>query len=126
MTAWPDGIPARTGSVCRRDGADRRLWPLLAAAELGTGNLVVGQADSAGQTGVWGSGGDPVVDVPRDKLAQLLMVGVRGGDDAQAVVATNHVGGIFIGSWTDLSMLTNGMVKNLSRQHGTAGGGQRR
>ena len=50
----------------------------------------------------------------RDKLAQLLMVGVRGGDDAQAVVANNHVGGIFIGSWTDLSMLTNGMVKNLS------------
>jgi beta-N-acetylhexosaminidase len=30
------------------------------------------------------------------------------------VVANNHVGGIFIGSWTDLSMLTNGMVKNLS------------
>jgi beta-N-acetylhexosaminidase len=42
------------------------------------------------------------------------MVGVRSGDDAQAVVANNHVGGIFIGSWTDLSMLTNGMVKNLS------------
>jgi beta-N-acetylhexosaminidase len=50
----------------------------------------------------------------RDKLAQLLMVGVHGGDDAQAVVTNNHVGGIFIGSWTDLSMLTNGMVKNLS------------
>jgi len=50
----------------------------------------------------------------RDKLAQLLMVGVRSGDDAQAVVANNHVGGIFIGGWTDLSMLTNGMVKNLS------------
>jgi beta-glucosidase-like glycosyl hydrolase/serine/threonine protein kinase len=50
----------------------------------------------------------------RDKLAQLLMVGVRSGDDAQAVVANNHVGGIFVGSWTDLSMLTNGMVKNLS------------
>jgi beta-N-acetylhexosaminidase len=30
------------------------------------------------------------------------------------VVTNNHVGGIFIGSWTDLSMLTNGMVKNLS------------
>ena len=50
----------------------------------------------------------------RDKLAQLLMVGVHGGDDAEAVVTNNHVGGIFIGSWTDLSMLTNGMVKNLS------------
>src|SRR3984957_4538370 len=50
----------------------------------------------------------------RDKLAQLLMVGVRSGDDAQAVVANNHVGGIFVGSWTDLSMLSNGMVKKLS------------
>jgi beta-N-acetylhexosaminidase len=62
--------------------------------------------------------GDPAAILssmsPRDKLAQLLMVGVRSGDDAQAVVANNHVGGIFIGSWTDLSMLTNGMVKNLS------------
>ena len=46
----------------------------------------------------------------RDKLAQLLMVGVRNGDDAKAVVADHHVGGIFIGSWTDLSMLINGTV----------------
>jgi beta-N-acetylhexosaminidase len=51
---------------------------------------------------------------PPDKLAQLLMVGVRNGDDAKAVVADYHVGGIFIGSWTDLSMLTNGTVKTLS------------
>ena len=50
----------------------------------------------------------------RDKLAQLLMVGVRNGDDAKAVVTDHHVGGIFVGSWTDLSMLTNGTVKNLS------------
>jgi beta-N-acetylhexosaminidase len=49
-----------------------------------------------------------------DKLAQLLMVGVRNGEDAKDVVANHHVGGIFIGSWTDLSMLTNGLVKNLA------------
>jgi len=41
----------------------------------------------------------------RDKLAQLLMVGVTGSDDARAVVANTHVGGIMIGSWTDLTML---------------------
>ncbi len=41
----------------------------------------------------------------RDKLAQLLMVGVTGTDDARAVVAMDHVGGIMIGSWTDLTML---------------------
>ncbi len=42
---------------------------------------------------------------PRDKLAQLLMVGVTGADDARAVVDNDHVGGIMIGSWTDLSMM---------------------
>jgi beta-N-acetylhexosaminidase len=41
----------------------------------------------------------------RDKLAQLLMVGVTGADDARAVVENQHVGGIMIGSWTDLSMM---------------------
>ncbi|TPG29589.1 glycoside hydrolase family 3 N-terminal domain-containing protein [Mycolicibacterium hodleri] len=41
----------------------------------------------------------------RDKLAQLLMVGVTGADDARAVVAKDHVGGIMIGSWTDLTMM---------------------
>lgn len=41
----------------------------------------------------------------RDKLAQLLMVGVTGADDARAVVAGSHVGGIMVGSWTDLTML---------------------
>ena len=44
----------------------------------------------------------------RDKLAQLLMVGVTGEADARAVVATQHVGGLFIGSWTDLTMLKTG------------------
>ena len=53
--------------------------------------------------------GDPVALAAglsrRDKLAQLLMVGVTGAEDARAVVGNYHVGGIFIGSWTDLSML---------------------
>jgi beta-N-acetylhexosaminidase len=40
----------------------------------------------------------------RDKLAQLLMVGVKNADDARAVVNGNHIGGIFIGSWTDLGI----------------------
>ncbi|HEY0226671.1 MAG TPA: glycoside hydrolase family 3 N-terminal domain-containing protein [Mycobacterium sp.] len=40
----------------------------------------------------------------RDKLAQLLMVGVKTADDARGVVNGYHVGGIFIGSWTDLSI----------------------
>jgi beta-N-acetylhexosaminidase len=58
--------------------------------------------------------GDPAAIPTRDKLAQLLMVGVRDGDDAKAVVTSYHVGGIFIGSWTDLSMLGPNLVKDLS------------
>jgi beta-N-acetylhexosaminidase len=50
----------------------------------------------------------------RDKLAQLLMVGVQGGADARAVVSNYRVGGIMIGSWTDLSMLTDGTVNDIS------------
>ena len=41
----------------------------------------------------------------REKLAQLLMVGVSNAGDARAVVDTHHVGGIMIGSWTDLSIM---------------------
>jgi len=41
----------------------------------------------------------------RRKLAQLLVVGVTGAADAQAVVRDQQIGGIFVGSWTDMSML---------------------
>jgi beta-N-acetylhexosaminidase len=54
----------------------------------------------------------------RDKLAQLLIVGVTGADDARAVVANHHVGGIMIGSWTDLSMLTDGSLAGISSSAG--------
>jgi beta-N-acetylhexosaminidase len=50
----------------------------------------------------------------RDKLAQLLMVGVTGAADARAVVDSHHVGGIFIGSWTDLSMLSDGSLAHIA------------
>ena len=49
----------------------------------------------------------------RDKLAQLLMVGVSNGADARAVVSDHRVGGIFIGSWTDKSMLTDGTLDEI-------------
>ncbi|MBY8859067.1 glycoside hydrolase family 3 protein [Nocardia sp. CA2R105] len=43
----------------------------------------------------------------RQKLAQLLTVGVTGTADAENVVRTSQVGGIFIGSWTDQAMLAD-------------------
>ena len=55
---------------------------------------------------------------PRDKLAQLLMVGVTGADDARAVVANHHVGGIFIGSWADLTMLNDGSLRTIAASTG--------
>ena len=58
----------------------------------------------------------------RDKLAQLLMVGIRNGVDARAVVGTYHVGGIMVGSWTDLSMLS-GRHRRRYREHGPAAAG---
>ena len=54
----------------------------------------------------------------RDKLAQLLMVGVTGAADARAVVDTHHVGGIMIGSWTDLSMLSDGPLADIAASAG--------
>jgi beta-N-acetylhexosaminidase len=51
-------------------------------------------------------------------LAQLLMVGVKDAADARAVVADHHVGGIFIGGWTDLSMLTDGSLTEIARTGG--------
>jgi beta-N-acetylhexosaminidase len=66
-----------------------------------------------------GDGGELLAQMSlRDKLAQLLMVGVTGAADARDVVARQHVGGIFIGGWTDLSMLTDGSLAAIA---GSAG-----
>ncbi|MBY4127285.1 glycoside hydrolase family 3 protein [Rhodococcus fascians] len=43
----------------------------------------------------------------RQRLAQLLTVGVSGTQDAVQIMSTEQVGGIFVGSWTDESMLGN-------------------
>ena len=50
----------------------------------------------------------------RDKLAQLLMVGVNDAADARSVVDTHHVGGIMVGSWTDLSMVSDGSLIDIA------------
>ncbi|OMC12308.1 glycoside hydrolase family 3 N-terminal domain-containing protein [Mycobacterium sp. SP-6446] len=56
--------------------------------------------------------GDPTAALStRDKLAQLLMVGVRNADEARTVVNNSHVGGIIIGGWTDLSIFQGGLAE---------------
>ncbi len=52
------------------------------------------------------------------QIAQLLMVGVRDADDARSVISDDHVGGIFIGSKTNLSMLTDGSLADIARKAG--------
>ncbi|MFI9507004.1 glycoside hydrolase family 3 N-terminal domain-containing protein [Nocardia sp. NPDC052566] len=42
----------------------------------------------------------------RQKLAQLLTVGVTGTADAANIVKTEQVGGVFIGGWTDRAIFT--------------------
>ncbi|OBB59524.1 beta-glucosidase [Mycobacterium sp. 852013-51886_SCH5428379] len=50
----------------------------------------------------------------RDKLAQLLMVGVSDAADARAVADAHRVGGIMIASWTDKSMLSDGSLAEIA------------
>lgn len=52
----------------------------------------------------------------RQKLAQLLNVGVTGADDARAAVQSEQIGGIFIGSWTDPAMLAERQVQGVAAQ----------
>ena len=52
----------------------------------------------------------------RDKLAQLLVVGVTGAADARQIVERENLGGVFVGSWSDLGMLTDGSLRKLSKQ----------
>src|SRR6202035_4939561 len=54
-------------------------------------------------------------------LAQLLMVGVNSAADTRQVVAGEQVGGIFITSWTDLTMLRDGELAAIARSAGPLG-----
>ncbi|MEY1673551.1 glycoside hydrolase family 3 N-terminal domain-containing protein [Gordonia sp. ABKF26] len=51
----------------------------------------------------------------RQKLAQLIVVGVTGASDAQQIVENEEIGGIFVGSWTDKSILTSGAAARISQ-----------
>ena len=50
----------------------------------------------------------------RQRLAQLLTVGVTGTADAVDIMQREQVGGIFIGSWTDSTTLANGEVPQIN------------
>lgn len=52
----------------------------------------------------------------REKLAQLLTVGITGSADASNVVSSEQVGGIFVGSWTDPSLLDKSALDAVKSQ----------
>jgi beta-N-acetylhexosaminidase len=80
-----------------------------------TASMGIGQAPAAPPPAAPACGDAAVTALStRDKLAQLLMVGVTGADDARAVVQNQHVGGIMIGGWTDLGMLSDGTLPSIS------------
>lgn len=51
----------------------------------------------------------------RQKLAQRLVVGVTGAADARQVVQKERIGGIFVGSWTDMTILSGGSAAAISK-----------
>jgi beta-N-acetylhexosaminidase len=51
----------------------------------------------------------------RQKLAQLLTVGVKDTADALNVVRTEQVGGIFVGSWTAPALLANKQIDQVKQ-----------
>lgn len=140
--------PADEGSRPRTGGRQGfRSWPRGAIVAVGlfavavvVGGVIVGlrlgrtehTASAPASAPAPGRGVAPASPVPpgcdissllasmpvRDKLAQLLMVGVTDAADARAVVANQHVGGIFIASWTDLSMLNDGSLAEIAKSAG--------
>ncbi|MGO9350186.1 MAG: glycoside hydrolase family 3 N-terminal domain-containing protein [Mycobacterium sp.] len=113
-------MPARARPRRSRLRAAAVAGTILAVALVGAGVLVgiqLGRTRHSVPSPTAGCGDPaslPASMSTRDKLAQLLMVGVTGAADARAVVASQHVGGIFIGSWTDLSMLTDGSLTHVA------------
>ncbi|WP_051637633.1 glycoside hydrolase family 3 N-terminal domain-containing protein [Rhodococcus sp. UNC363MFTsu5.1] len=91
---------------CGSNGTDTEPSPSTSAAP--EHDLVTGARD---QTLPAHCGADFLASLTgRQKLAQLLNVGVTGTADAVDVVRKEQIGGIFIGSWTDESMLARKQV----------------
>ncbi|MCV7064483.1 hypothetical protein H7I76_37935, partial [Mycolicibacterium vaccae] len=118
VTAWPDGFPPRPAVLITVAVTVAALITACGTAKPPASSSSAAPAP-AGRPPTCGNPEAIVAGLSaRDKLAQLLMVGVRDAADAKTVVADHHVGGIFIGSWTDLSMLSDGSLRAIT---GSAG-----
>ncbi|MCE4266499.1 beta-glucosidase [Rhodococcus sp. ACPA4] len=99
---------------CSGDGGDVAAPSTSAAASV-TSDITTTSETSTALPAPTVCGSDLLASLStRQKLAQLLNVGVTGTDDALAIVASEQIGGIFVGSWTDQSMLTNREVPQVA------------
>ena len=112
LTALPLALAGCSSSATRTDSASSSQVTEVESASVTPLSV---QVPAAPAPPACGAGSALLASMStRDKLAQLLMVGIKNAGDARAVVGNYHVGGIMIGSWTDLSMLTDGSLNDVS------------
>ncbi|MFD4366719.1 glycoside hydrolase family 3 N-terminal domain-containing protein [Rhodococcus sp. NPDC058521] len=89
--------------------------PSSSPSPASSSDAATGSSASTAEAAAPACGQEAVDSLPlRRKLAQLLDVGVTGTADALRVVQNEQVGGIFVGSWTDDSMLANREVQQVA------------
>ncbi|MFF2056640.1 glycoside hydrolase family 3 N-terminal domain-containing protein [Rhodococcus qingshengii] len=103
------------GLVAGCSGENGTADPVSSAPTSTTSEITSTPAASSSAPVAASCGSDLLVSLSlRQKLAQLLNVGVTGTDDAVSIVQNEEIGGIFVGSWTDQSMLTNREVPQVA------------
>ncbi|MFC6011410.1 glycoside hydrolase family 3 N-terminal domain-containing protein [Nocardia lasii] len=95
-------VLAAVATACS-GGSSNETTPAASSSAAGPS---AGAADPSGTPAQNACGAEYLAQLTqREKLAQLLTVGITGSADASNVVSSEQVGGIFIGSWTDTSLL---------------------
>lgn len=103
------------GLVAGCSGENGTADPVSSAPTSTTSEITSTPAASSSAPVAASCGSDRLASLSlRQKLAQLLNVGVTGTDDALSIVQNEEIGGIFVGSWTDQSMLTNREVPQVA------------
>ncbi|MFI5778182.1 glycoside hydrolase family 3 N-terminal domain-containing protein [Nocardia sp. NPDC051570] len=114
-------VTAVTLSACSGSGGAPSK-STTGTAEVGTTGTAQADTTGTGQASTTGTGQASTMGrtdcaagylaqfTTRRKLAQLLTVGITGAADAENVVRTEQIGGIFVGSWTDPALLAEKQI----------------
>lgn len=102
------GVLAAAGTACSTDSASSPSTAASPTAYASPSSSIASATRSSTAVTPVGCGADRLKTMTlRQKLGQQIVVGVTGTADARSLVAREPVGGIFIGSWTDKSILTD-------------------